>query len=363
MHLTIAMLTYRRNDYLAQVIPELLAQADDVSDAQTTASVLIVDNDPQSGARAVVEAARAALAGEQSQVVEASGGAGQAVLSEPSGSADSDAAATSRLVYVHEPEPGIVAGRNRALSEAHGSDALIFIDDDEIPSPGWLKALVSTWRAQGCAAVTGPTPPTFEVDPSAWVTASGAFDSWKAADGAQVRSADTGNLLLDLAVVERLGLRFDPRYGLTGGEDSLFTRQLTRAGGVIRFAAGAVVTKRVPAARARRTWVLERSLRSGSSWARVRIDTAGPADGGASGRLARLRLRLGYGAKGLAKAGIDGARAGVARIRGDVPAQARYEVSSRGGLGMVVGALGVQVREYGRPRRRTSTARAGRRNA
>ena len=351
MHLTIAMLTYRRDDYLAQVIPELLAQADDVCDAQTTASVLIVDNDPQAGARAVVEAARAALAGEQSQAAE------------PSGAADSDAAAaTSRLVYVHEPEPGIVAGRNRALSQAHGSDALVFIDDDEIPSPGWLKALVSTWCAQGCAAVTGPTPPTFEVDPSVWVTASGAFDSWEAADGAQVRSADTGNLLLDLAVVEDLGLRFDPRYGLTGGEDSLFTRQLTRAGGVIRFAAGAVVTKRVPAVRARRTWVLERSLRSGSSWARVRIDTAGPADGGASGRLARLRLRLGYGAKGLAKAGIDGVRAGVARIRGDVPAQARYEVSSRGGLGMVVGALGVHVREYGRPRRR-STAPAGRRNA
>ena len=350
MHLTIAMLTYRRNDYLAQVIPELLAQADDVCDAQTTASVLIVDNDPQAGARAVVEAARAALAG------------GQTEAAEPSESADSDAAATSRLVYVHEPEPGIVAGRNRALSQAHGSDALVFIDDDEIPSPGWLKALVSTWRAQGCAAVTGPTPPTFEVDPSAWVVASGAFDSWEAADGAQVRSADTGNLLLDLAVVENLGLRFDPRYGLTGGEDSLFTRQLTRAGGVIRFAAGAVVTKRVPAARARRTWVLERSLRSGSSWARVRIDTAAP-DGGASGRLARLRLRLGYGAKGLAKAGIDGARAGVARIRGDVPAQARYEVSSRGGLGMVVGALGVHVREYGRPRRRRNTTPAGRSKA
>ena len=307
MHLTIAMLTYRRNDYLAQVIPELLAQADDVCDAQTTASVLIVDNDPQAGARAVVEAARAALGGEQPEAAESAG------------AADSDAVAMSRLVYVHEPEPGIVAGRNRALSQAHGSDALVFIDDDEIPSPGWLKALVSTWRAQGCAAVTGPTPPTFEVDPSAWVTASGAFDSWEAADGAQVRSADTGNLLLDLAVVEDLGLRFDPRYGLTGGEDSLFTRQLTRAGGVIRFAAGAVVTKRVPAARARRTWVLERSLRSGSSWARVRIDTVGPADGGASGRLARLRLRLGYGAKGLAKAGIDGARAagaGRPRARG-----------------------------------------------
>ena len=143
MHLTIAMLTYRRNEYLAQVIPQLLSQADDVTGPETTAGILIVDNDPQAGARAVVEAARAALGGEPS---ESSG---------PSGGADpADSAATSRLVYVHEPEPGIVAGRNRALSEAHGSDALIFIDDDEIPSPGWLRALVSTWRAQDCAAVT-----------------------------------------------------------------------------------------------------------------------------------------------------------------------------------------------------------------
>lgn len=147
MHLTIAMLTYRRNEYLAQVIPQLLEQADDVSGPDTTAGVLIVDNDPQAGARAVVEAARAAL------------GSDPAESPEPLGEDDSAVSAlTSRLVYVHEPEPGIVAGRNRALSEARGSDALVFIDDDEIPSPGWLASLVSTWRSQECAAVTGPTP-------------------------------------------------------------------------------------------------------------------------------------------------------------------------------------------------------------
>ena len=63
------------------------------------------------------------------------------------------------------------------------------------------------------------------------MTACGAFDSWEAADGARVRSADTGNLLLDLGRVRALDLRLDPRYGLTGGEDSLFTRSLTLAGG------------------------------------------------------------------------------------------------------------------------------------
>ena len=44
----------------------------------------------------------------------------------------------------------------------------------------------------------------------------------------------------------------------------------------------------------------------------------------------------------------------------DVSAQARYEVSSRGGLGMVMGALGMHVREYGRPRNRRGGRQTGR---
>lgn len=315
--LTIAMLTYRRNDYLEAVLPLLVAQARSVA-PRARARVLIVDNDPDAGASRVVAAAQERAPG--------------------------------MIEGVHEPTPGIVAGRNRALSESAGSDLLAFIDDDEIPGPGWLQALLRAWRAQGCAAVTGPTPPAFESEPDHWVRASGAFDSWSAADGAQVRSADTGNLLLDLSAVRAMGLRFDPRYGLTGGEDSLFTRQLTRGGGRIIFAADAVVTKRVPAARATRAWVLRRAYRSGSSWARVRIDTVGP------GLVPRMGLRAAYAAKGAAKAGIDGARGAVARLRGDTAAQARYETSSRGGLGMVVGSWGAQVREYGRPRSSRATA-------
>ena len=316
--LTVAVLTYRRNAYLAELLPLLLAQAGQIGQ-EACARVLVVDNDPRAGAAAVVaEAAEAA---------EAAGAAGAA------------AGAGPRPVHVHEPVPGIVAGRNRALRECGDQDLLIFIDDDELPREGWLRALVAAWREHGCAAVTGPTPPVYERPPDAWVAASGAFDSWRADDGARVPSADTGNLLLDLAVVRGLGLRFDPRYGLSGGEDSLFTRSLTLAGATIRFAAGAVVDKRVPPTRATRAWVLRRSFRSGSSWARVRIDTATGA---------RLPRRLGYALKGLARAGRDGARAVVARGRGDDAARAVHEVSCRGGLGMVVGAFGGRVLEYGR---------------
>ena len=85
--------------------------------------------------------------------------------------------------------------------------------------------------------------------------------------------------------------------------------------------------------------MLRRARRSGSTWARVRIDTV-------------LRvwaaLRLGYAVKGLARAGREGALALLARAGGDVASRAVREVGARGGLGMVVGALGGSVAEYGR---------------
>lgn len=312
--LTVAVLTYLRNAYLAELLPALVEQAESAA-GRARVRILVVDNDPAGGAERTAG--------------EAAGAAGAV---RPDG-------AGPEIVYVHEPEPGIVAGRNRALDESGREDLLVFVDDDEIPRPGWLAALLDARERHGCAAVTGPTPPVFETAPDPWVAACGAFDSWEAADGARVRSADTGNLLLDLGRVRALRLRFDPRYGLTGGEDSLFTRRLTLAGEEIRFAAGAVVDKRVPAQRARRDWVLRRARRSGSTWARVRIDTAPRA---------RAALRLGYAVKGLARAGRDGALALLARAGGDVASRAVHEVGARGGLGMVVGALGGSVAEYGR---------------
>lgn len=362
-NLTVAVLTYRRNGYLAELLPLLLAQVGQLAD-EADARVLVVDNDPQAGAAAVVaEVAAAAESDESAEPAEPSETAGALAPEEPEdseepeeseepeadsplGRADEDrrphrvgSRLGSRIRHVHEPVPGIVAGRNRALQECAGEDLLVFLDDDELPREGWLRALVTAWREGDCAAVTGPTPPMYAQAPNAWVAASGAFDSWRADDGARVPSADTGNLLLDLAVVRDLDLWFDPGYGLSGGEDSLFTRRLSLAGGVIRFATGAVVDKRVPPERATRAWVLRRSYRSGSSWARVRIDTAsGP----------RLPLRLGYAVKGLGRAGRDGARAVLARRRGDTAARAVHEVSCRGGLGMVVGAFGVRVLEYSR---------------
>lgn len=44
------------------------------------------------------------------------------------------------LRIVTEASPGIVPARNRAIAEALAGEVLVFIDDDELPQPGWLAA-------------------------------------------------------------------------------------------------------------------------------------------------------------------------------------------------------------------------------
>ena len=155
-NLTVAVLTYRRNGYLAELLPLLLAQVDQLAD-EADARVLVVDNDPQAGAAAVVaEVAAAAESDESAEPAEPSETAGALAPEEPEdseepeeseeseansplGRADEDrrphrvgSRLGSRIRHVHEPVPGIVAGRNRALQECAGEDLLVFLDDDEL---------------------------------------------------------------------------------------------------------------------------------------------------------------------------------------------------------------------------------------
>ena len=227
--LTIAIPTFRRPDDLKRAIGGVLKQVAEqaarepsggtVSDAE----VLVIDNDAQCSGR------KAALA--------AAADAGVAVRA----SADEPTAGDMNVRYVVEERPGVAAVRNRALDETTERDLLIFIDDDEEPEPGWLAALVGLWASTGCQAVAGPVIPAYEVEPEAWVR-QGEFFVRRTWPTGTVRPVAASNcLLLDLGFVRRAGLRFDEAFGATGGEDTLFTRQLCAAGGVIRWCAEARV--------------------------------------------------------------------------------------------------------------------------
>ncbi len=297
----VAVLTYRRLDQVVAVLPLLVEQLDHVA---APGRVIVVDNDPDAGAREAVEAL-----------------------------------GLGAVTYVHEPEPGIAHGRNRALDEAGDAQLLAFIDDDERPSPRWLAALVQRWATTDAAAVTGPVEPDYPSEPDPWIAAGGFFVRKTYPDGSRVPAASTGNLLLDL---DRLaGLRFDVRFGLTGGSDTLFTRSLVAAGGSILWCAEAVVRDQVPVDRATRRWVLRRAFRSGNSWTATSLALS-------TGRGNRAVLRARATVLGSARLVLGAGRYALGVPRRSLRDQARGLRTAARGLGLLSGAWGVVFQDYRR---------------
>lgn len=63
-----------------------------------------------------------------------------------------------RVRYVREDRPGLNIARNRALREAK-HEIVAFNDDDAVPQPDWLRALVQNFTHPDILAVTGLTMP------------------------------------------------------------------------------------------------------------------------------------------------------------------------------------------------------------
>ncbi|RAX19521.1 glycosyl transferase family 2 [Actinomyces sp. Z5] len=298
--LDVAVCTYKRPERVAGLVPQLLSQLQDLEEVD--ARVVIVDNDAAGSAR--------------ERLVNA-GGVGQ----------------DGRVHVVVEPTPGLSAARNRALSEAAERDLLVFIDDDELPADGWLAALVATYRNTGAVGVTGPVESVFEQQPDPWMASAPVFRRVQRPTGTPMRSAATNNLLLDMTVVRRLGLEFDPRFAFTGGEDTFFTRSLTARAGALVWCDAAVVSETVPSERASREWVLTRARRNAETWAWVRLlDTSG---------WRRARRRLEFTARGTALWLVGSARALASRGEdADRQAQrAQHEHRAAGGRGILRATL------------------------
>jgi len=299
----LAVLTYRRSAELERILPELIEQARSI---RPPARVMVIDNDPDAGARATA-----------------------------------DRWSSDGLEYYHEPTPGIAAGRNRALDEADDCSALVFIDDDEMPTEGWLGQLVAAWQDTAADAVAGPVQRVFDGDVDPWVLASGVFDRRTRPTGTAIGGAATSNLLLDLATLRLLGLRFDHRFGITGGSDTRITHDLVGRGGRIVWCDEAEVLDLVPAARASRRWVLQRTFRTGNVWSRVGIDLA-------SRGWPRLRSRVGYVALGLRLVLQGAAQVIWGAIRLDEGRRARGSTRVMSGAGVGCGAVGYVYTEYHR---------------
>ncbi|MGU3537483.1 glycosyltransferase family 2 protein [Methylobacterium sp. A54F] len=241
-----------------------------------------------------------------------------------------------RLTARHEPQRGLTFARNRALREAQalGARWAALVDDDEMPAPDWLEGLAETMRATGAAACVGPVVPVFAAPPPAWAAAGGYFAKRLPVRDGLVADAYTANAMIDLAVVAELGLSFDLRFNLLGGEDTYFFLALLRAGHRIAWAEGALVYDAIPERRMRPAWLLARWYRTGSIDAHL---GRYPVEGAAG--------RVVSGLRGLARLGGGGLRLLAALGLRRRPLIGSAFTLCRG-AGLIAAALGHGYREY-----------------
>jgi succinoglycan biosynthesis protein ExoM len=169
------------------------------------------------------------------------------------------------LRYVSEPRRGIARVRNRAIREAGAFDFLVFIDDDEIPDPGWLDELLATQAQFSADVVSGPVLPIFNDDAPEWVRTGGFFDRPIFATGDLIERCSTNNVLIRKNVFASVP-GFDERFNLTGGEDTHFFSQVRRARHSMVWSREAIIRESVPLERAKFAWILRRGYQSGNSW-------------------------------------------------------------------------------------------------
>ncbi|MGW9158898.1 MULTISPECIES: glycosyltransferase [unclassified Microbacterium] len=303
---TIGIPTYRRPELLEALLLALPPRIAECGELGVEIDVLVVDNDAAGSAREVAE--RAGLP----------------------------------VRYVIEPTPGIAAARNRILDECEARDLVAFIDDDEIPREHWLSSLLTVWREHGADAVMGRVISIFDEDVDPWLLTSGTFRRPTRETGTVLEVAAAGNLLLDLRCIRRLGLRFDQSLGLGGGEDTLFSRQLVRRGGLIVWCNESETEDPVVAARLSRSWAAQRAFSSANANTRIELQlTEGALRRGA------LRVRAFLGGVVRIVAGV--LRRAFGAVTSNIDHHARGTRIAHRGRGMVAAAFGRRYDEYSRP--------------
>lgn len=305
VQVAIAVITFRRPEELAALLRSLGNQELDEPE-HWRMRVVVVDNDPDGSAAAVVEAARVEL--------------------------------LWPITYEIEPAPGIPLARQRSVDLCADDDAVIFVDDDETCPPGWLQSLLDCWDMTNTDVVTGPVHGILPPGAPEWNKYADVHSSrFRHRTGARLDKAYTNNTLVTREVIDSVTPAFDPRFRFTGSSDLHFFQRVHRAGFEIVWCAEAEVLEMVPLSRTTPRWHARRAFRSGAGdTISRRLISPGPVSFVLSLLFATGRLVSGV----------------LLSLRGLLPGQRRELLKGMrrvcSGIGSYAGLVGVNYEEYRR---------------
>jgi GT2 family glycosyltransferase len=235
--------------------------------------------------------------------------------------------------YMHEPRLGIPFARNAAIDFAvkQAASALLFLDDDQTAPSTWLANMLETYVEEGVDAVRSKVVCECEVENRySRYFQSGAFPPLPRFRDVTLRRGATNGVLIGRRLFVDLGLRFDERLGLKGGEDVLFFQEARRYGATLSVTTEVPAVEFIPKQKQTARWLLRRAFRGGNVQGIVRSKQ-------------KSQSSLLYGA---CRECIRHLWLAVRSLRHET---AFYHVRKAAhSVGMVCAALGLEVRDYKR---------------
>jgi succinoglycan biosynthesis protein ExoM len=232
----VAVCTYKRNEPLTVLLHALLACAERVRN-RAAVGVAIVDDTGDGQARPVAE--------------------------------NFEDMFELGVEYRISGKQNISIARNAAVEAAlEIGDWIAITDDDCEPPAHWIEAFLDLQEQTGAEALTGRMERRVPAGSPLWITEQPFLELGleERPDGAEMDAAATHNSMISGAWLrQHPDIRFDPAFGVIGGEDMVFYRAARAAGLRIRYSRDGFVYENEPPSRATFGYQLYAYLWQGNS--------------------------------------------------------------------------------------------------
>lgn len=233
---SVCIATFKRPELLRRLIQSLFDQK---AIEDIVLEIIIVDNDAEESAKEVV--------------------------------AGFTNTASINISYYLQPIQNISLTRNMALDKSSGQYYAI-IDDDESADQYWISHLIDTLEKFNADAVFGYVVPIFDPDIAHWKRQREIYFLPVGKTGERPLFHYTTNCLVKADKVKKFNLRFDARYGLTGGEDSVFFDLLYKYEAIYVVCREAISYEVVPRYRTDLKFICKRYFQKGNNEGRILND-------------------------------------------------------------------------------------------
>lgn len=236
---SVCIATYKRPELLKKLFDSLCNQ--EIQD-EIIFEVIVVDNDPQETAKELVQSYKRS--------------------------------AMLNINYFIQPIKNISLTRNKCVENSSG-EYILFIDDDEIASPGWIQNMVSTIINYNADAVFGEVKSHFDRSAPEWIRKNHIYNRPSPPTGTQAVLTRSGNCIIKASLIKSIPGPFDSAYGLTGGEDTHLFGRLKRQGAKFVNCKEAWISEYVPPERSTIKYVIRRSYIMGNNFTRRYLELSG----------------------------------------------------------------------------------------